>query len=350
MVSVVIVSYNSSAYLDACLASLARQDYTPLEILVVDNASQDATREILSRRRGELRSILNGANVGFAAGVNLGIRAAHGEWVLSLNPDVLLAEDFIREMVAAGTAQPSAGMVSGKLLRWRPGEQPERTNVLDSTGIFFRRNLRHLDRGSDELDRGQYDRPEFVFGVTGAAALYRRAMIEDVSLDGEFLDEEFFAYREDADLAWRAQMFGWSCVYSPSAVAWHVRRVTPERLRVLPLPIRWHSVKNRFLMRVKNIGSGLAVRLFFPVLLRDLLIAGYAAFVDWRLLSALAYPWTHVRGVLRKRRTIQSRRRVADSALARWFSDQPASFPLPRPAESAIPAPTAVFRETVATR
>jgi len=92
------------------------------------------------------------------------------------------------------------------------------------------------------------------------------------------------------------------------------------------------------------------MHLFFHALLRDLLIAGYAALADWRLLSALAYPWTHLRGVLRKRRSIQSRRRVPDSALTRWFSDHPASFPLPRPAEPAIPAATVVARENVATR
>src|SRR5437016_6203643 len=111
-----------------------------------------------------------------------------------------------------------------------------------------RKILGHLDRGAEELDRGQYDEPAYVFGATGAAALYRRVMIEDISVAGEFYDEDFFSYREDADVAWRAQLRGWRCVYTPRAVAWHVRRVTPSRRRELPLFINWHSVKNRFLM------------------------------------------------------------------------------------------------------
>jgi GT2 family glycosyltransferase len=80
--------------------------------------------------------------------------------------------------------------------------------VIDSTGIYFLRNLRHLDRGEGEIGSGQYDRPEYVMGATGAAALYRRKMVEDVSVEEEFFDGDFFAYREDADVAWRAQLLG----------------------------------------------------------------------------------------------------------------------------------------------
>ena len=82
---------------------------------------------------------------------------------------------------------------------------------------------------------------QWVFGATGAAAMFRRSFVEAVSVDGEFFDEDFFSYREDADLAWRAQVMGWKCLYTPAAVAWHVRRVTPERREQLPLVINWHS-------------------------------------------------------------------------------------------------------------
>ncbi len=100
-------------------------------------------------------------------------------------------------------------------MRWKPTEDPEFTQIIDSTGIYFLPNLRHLDRGAGELDHGQFERMEYVFGATGAAALYRRSMVDDVSVNGEFFDEQFFAYREDADLAWRAQLMGWRCVYTP---------------------------------------------------------------------------------------------------------------------------------------
>ena len=212
--------------------------------------------------------------------------------MLCLNPDVVLSPDFVSQLVAAGEAHRDAGSICGKLLRWDPAAEQHKTNIIDSTGIYFTRNMRHLDRGAEERDNGQYDRVQYVFGASGAAAMFRRDFIEAVSVEGQFFDEEFFAFREDGDLAWRAQVMGWKCLYTPAAVAWHVRRVTPERRADLPLVINWHSVKNRFLMRGKNASGWLCWRLFFPVAWRDLMTLGYALLRDWRMISAVFYPFT----------------------------------------------------------
>jgi len=327
MVSVLITTYNSASVLGACLQSVFQQDYPGIEVIVVDNASTDGTRGVLERIGHGVRVTYNGENTGFAAAQNQALAQARGEWLLSLNPDVLLSPDFVSRLVAAGEADARAGAVCGKLLRWRPGEAVERTQVIDSTGIYFLRNLRHLDRGSDELDRGQYEQQEYVIGATGAAALYRRKMVEDVSVDGEFFDEDFFAYREDADVAWRAQWMGWRCVYVPRAVAWHVRRVTPERFRELPELINRHSIKNRFLMRAKNISLPLYLRLLGPITLRDALIFGYCLLFKPRLLSGLSVLWTRRGAIRKKREWIQSRRRIADREMMQWFSNRPRSFP-----------------------
>jgi GT2 family glycosyltransferase len=326
-VTVVMTTYNSVGVLEACLNSIGALEYQPLEVIIVDNASSDGSRDILRRFESRFRVIYNSDNLGFACGQNQAIREASGDWVLSLNPDVLLSSNFITEMVAAAAPDPSIGSVAGKLLRWMPGKTDERSKVIDSTGIYFVRNLRHFDRGSEEADHGQYQKREYVFGATGAAAAYRRRMIEDVSIDGQFFDESFFAYREDADLSWRAQLLGWKCLYVPTAVAWHVRRVTPARFHQLPLLINWHSVKNRFLMRVKNISASLYLRVLGPTTWRDLLIVGYCLLGDRRLLSALTYVWKHRRELAEKRRQVQARRRVPDSQLAPWFSNKPKSFP-----------------------
>src|SRR5262249_40916657 len=133
-------------------------------------------------------------------------------------------------------------------------------------------------------------------------------------------DEQFFAYREDADLAWRAQLMGWRCVYTPHAVAWHVRRVTPERRKELPTEINWHSIKNRFLMRAKNISWPLYCRFFVPITARDAQVIGYCLLADWKLVSALGMVWRCRHDLRKKRRIIQSHRRVSDQDLAHWFS------------------------------
>jgi GT2 family glycosyltransferase len=319
LVSVAITTWNSASTLARCLESVFAHDYPDLDIVVVDNASVDGTRAILERFADRCTVVLNDANTGFAAAQNQAIARSRGSWVLSLNPDVLLGGGFIRRLVSAGESDTHAGAVCGKLLRWQPGAEAERTRVLDSTGIVFFRNLRHLDRGAEEIDSGQYDAPEFVFGATGAAALYRRTMIEDISVFGEFFDEDFFAYREDADLAWRAQLFGWRCMYVPDAVAWHVRRVTPERRSELPTAINWHSVKNRFLMRAKNLSRREYLHVMVPTTARDMMIAAYALLRDQRMISALMQP-LRLRNKLREKRAwIQGHRRVGGSEILRWF-------------------------------
>lgn len=328
-VSILITTYNSEKFLKKCLESAFHQDYPEKEIIIIDNASNDGTRAILREFETHLSVIYNHRNRGFAAAQNQAIALARGDWLFSLNPDVILNPNFLSTLLAAATQLAVThrgeriGALCGKLLRWKPGASDERSNIIDSTGMYFLANLRHLDRGSDELDRGQYERREYVIGATGAAALYRRTMVQDISVGGEFFDEDFFAYREDADAAWRAQMMGWSCLYVPEAVAWHVRRVTPERFRQLPDEINRHSIKNRFLMRAKNISAGLYLRLLIPVTARDLMIFGYCVLFNRGLLSGLALFWSKRESIRAKRKWIQSHRRVGDAELARWFDSHP---------------------------
>jgi hypothetical protein len=164
--------------------------------------------------------------------------------VLTLNPDVLVEPGFLRALVEAGETDPGTGTVCGKLRAIGPGFVPLDSPRIDSTGIYFTPALRHFDRGWHEPDLDSYNQPEYVFGATAAAALYRRRMIEDVSIDGAFFDPDFFVYREDADVAWRAQLLGWRCLYTPGALAYHVRTLNPWNRRSVPAALNMHSVKN----------------------------------------------------------------------------------------------------------
>jgi len=323
MVSVTMVTWNSAQYLRECFASLEGQDYPEVDVTIVDNASTDGTRDLLREADPRWKVVYNESNVGFAAGQNRAIRESSGGWVLCLNADVILSPDFVSLLVAAGETHHDAGAICGKLLRWDATTEQHKTNIIDSTGIYFTRNMRHLDRGAEEVDKGQYDRTQYVFGASGAAAMFRRDFIDAVSVEGQFFDEEFFAFREDGDLAWRAQVMGWKCLYTPAAVAWHVRRVTPERRADLPLVINWHSAKNRFLMRGKNASGWLCWQLFFPVAWRDLMTLGYALVRDWRMISAVFYPLRAFGSIRRKRAIIQSQRKVSDRDLLWWFCNTP---------------------------
>ena len=327
-VCVSITTFNSARYIRRCLDAVLEQQGVLLEVVVVDNASTDATREILKNYRGAIRVIYNRRNEGFAAAQNQAIRASRAEWVLCLNPDALMEPGFIRGLVDAGEMDPDAGSVCGKLLSIGPGFQPLRQRRIDSTGMYFTPAMRHFDRGWHELEGKGFEHLEYVFGASAAAALYRRQMIDDISVDGDFFDPDFFAYREDADLAWRAQLLGWRCIYTPAAVAWHVRTVTPGSRLAVPAIINMHSVKNRFLMRIKNATPDLYRRFWLPMMARDLVVVGGCLLAEPSSLAAFWQVAKGFRSALRQRRFIMSRRRVSDEALARWFSFQPAAEPL----------------------
>jgi GT2 family glycosyltransferase len=187
------------------------------------------------------------------------------------------------------------------------------------------RNQRHLDRGAGEPDLGQYDKAEEVFGPSGAAALYRGEALQDVAFNGQVFDEDFFAYREDADLAWRCRLMGWKSIYAPSAVALHRRRVTPERRGQLPAIINYHSVKNRFLLRLNNMTGSLYRRDFGPITMRDAAVIGYVFAREWSSLPALWYVLRHFPRLWKKRKLIQAKRRIAAPDLDRWFGEASSS-------------------------
>lgn len=329
-VSVTIVTYNSGRFIKRCLESVLEQKYPLKEIIVIDNASTDGTVDLLEPFEDRCQVQYNEENVGFAAAQNQAISLSRGEWVLTLNPDVLLLPNFLQALVDAGQFDSRIGTVCGKLLTMSPHFEIPAQAVVDSTGIYFNPMLRHLDRGSQEVDNGHYLNYEYVFGATAAAALYRRSMIEDVAVDGEFFDIDFFVYREDADVAWRAQLMGWKCLYVPFARGYHVRKVLPGNRRALPPEINMHSVKNRFLMRIKNISGGLYWRNFVSITARDATVVACCLLWEHTSLKALWFLARNWRRVLAKRRLIQARRRVDEAYMASWFQYAPVSKQAPK--------------------
>src|SRR5580704_6725933 len=336
LVSVTIVTYNSGRFIKRCLESVLEQKYPNLEVVIVDNASTDGTADILEQFEDQCRIYYNDENIGFAAAQNQAIALTSGEWVLTLNPDVLLLKNFTQALLEAGQMDPKVGTVCGKLLTIRATFDLPEKQLVDSTGIYFTPMLRHLDRGSQEVDNGHYLNHEYVFGATAAAALYRRQMIDDISILGEFFDPDFFVYREDADVAWRAQLLGWRCIYTPHARGYHVRNVLPGNRRALPPVINMHSVKNRFLMRMKNMTSDLYRRNWFSITTRDLVVLGACLVREHTSLKAFWYMIRNWRRVMVKRQEIMRRRRVKDEYIASWFSYRPVSRPAPRPSARAM--------------
>jgi len=330
LVSVTIVTYNSGRFIKRCLQSVLAQGYPYKEVVVIDNASTDGTQGILEQFEDRCRLVFNETNIGFAAAQNQAINLSRGDWVLALNPDVLLSPNFIDALAEAGRADPKVGTVCGKLLTMRSNFTLPEGPLVDSTGMYFTPMLRHLDRGSREVDNGHYLKCEYVFGATAAAALYRRSMIDDVSINREFFDPDFFVYREDADVAWRAQLMGWRCLYTPHARGYHVRSVLPGNRRALPAAINMHSVKNRFLMRIKNMTGDLYKRNWLSITARDLVVVACCMVREQSSLTAFWFLVKNRKRIVAKRREIMQRRRVTDDYIATWFQYEPVSRPAPK--------------------
>ncbi|MFN8094416.1 MAG: glycosyltransferase family 2 protein [Vicinamibacteria bacterium] len=208
----IVVNFNGGAFVEDAVASLLAQDVDGLSVTVVDNGSTDGSAERLEALFGpRIRLLRAERNLGFGAANNLAIRTSRAPHVVLLNPDAVAAEGFVRELVRAAEADPRVGMVAAKVL------DRERPDTIDTAGHLLYPDGLNRGRGRLEVDRGQYDGDREALFPSGAAALYRRAMLDEV---GSF-DETFFLYGEDADLGLRGRLAGWTCAFAPRAVAYH---------------------------------------------------------------------------------------------------------------------------------
>lgn len=219
-ISVVVVNWNRRDLLRACLNSLARQSHPSFEVIVVDNGSDDGSqalvKEIATNYPSSLRLIANTVNCGFCAGNNQGFAESRSELVALLNNDAEADPGWLTELESAIRSAEDIGMAASKILVW---EDPR---IIDKVGHLIYPDGQNRGRGTGQIDRGQFDRIEETLWPDGCAAMYRRAMLDQV---GGF-DEEFFAYADDAELGLRGRIAGWSCLYAPGAVVRHHRGAT----------------------------------------------------------------------------------------------------------------------------
>ena len=241
VVSVIVVNWNRRELLRACLASLAAQTYAPLEVVLVDNGSTDGSAEMAEAEFGgrlALTVFRSPVNLGFCAGNNRGIERARGELIALLNNDAEAGPEWAAELAAVFEGRPEVGMAASKIL---VHEDPKR---IDKVGHLIYLDGQNRGRGTGQIDRGQFDRAEEVLWPDGCAAMYRRAMLDEIGL----FDEDFFAYADDAELGLRARIAGWRCMYVPGAVVRHHRGsslglLSSRRLQLIE--------RNRILLAVK---------------------------------------------------------------------------------------------------
>jgi GT2 family glycosyltransferase len=283
LVSIVIVTYNSSKYIFDCIKYIKKQDFS-YEIIIIDNDSRDKKKIELIKG---VKKIMNKNNLGFSKANNKGIRISKGKYILLLNADVMMEKNFLKNMVECFKQDKKIGFVQAKLIKpWDHG-------ILDSTGILFTKNRVFFDRGRGERDEGQYDEITDIFSGCGAALMFRKEALDDVRYGNEFLDEDFFAYLEDVDLCWRMGKNRWKGKLCAESVGYHYRGHDLQRFgttgffRFLKIRlksnkkndhykmIRRNVFRNNYLIKVKNESFRCFFRDFFHIIFSEIYRNGY---------------------------------------------------------------------------
>ncbi|MFA5935834.1 MAG: glycosyltransferase family 2 protein [Patescibacteria group bacterium] len=343
-VAVNIVTWNSMAYLPNLLSSLDEQDTRDFMVTMVDNASTDGTVAWLQEQRPDVAALRNFRNQGFARAHNQAIAMVLSRWsedalesryVLVTNPDLEFASDAIRKLTEFMDAHPEIAACGPKLLRAKTvagdldgGRETDRTTIIDSAGIVMYRSRRHADRGAGEEDTNQYAAGD-VFGLSGACAMFRASALVASKLAGEVFDEDFFAYKEDVDLAWRMRRLGYRAAYVPEAIAWHHRRAKSVEQGFLWLKAFVHrftkpayanrlSTRNHVWLIIKN-DSFWNIIMHLPWILPyefGKTLVGLFSPSTWQ---AWGQAIIGIPGIWKKRNELSKRTVIQPSQTRRWF-------------------------------
>jgi GT2 family glycosyltransferase len=262
--SFVVINWNSGELLPLCIPKLLHQKGLSVEVILIDNNSVDNTKEIIENLPKNVKVILNDKNLGYSGAANQGIKCSRGKYVSIINPDVLLTETYGLEIIKVLEENIEIAAATGKLIKY-DFKNKKSLNIIDTTGIEFTRDFKVFDRGQNCSSLEEYDHSTRIFGVSGAAPIYRKAALEDVKVDDEYFDEDFLAYKEDIDLSWRFRKFGWEVIFIPTAIAYHGRAIGRAKnddifsfyrhRKSQSQFIRRISLRNHYCLLVKNLSK-----------------------------------------------------------------------------------------------
>lgn len=323
LISVIIANWNGRHFLDECLESLQKQTLTDFEVIIVDNGSTDGSSEwVRSKYDDFVKLIQMDRNYGFAGGNNIGMGAAKGKYIVLLNNDTVVNSDFLAEIIKPAELDDRVGMCASKILIY------DKPDLIDAVGQLLYKDGLNRQKGHLEKDNGQYDEDREILFPPGCGSLYRRKMLDEIGL----FDEDFFAYGEDTDLGIRGRLAGWKCVYTYRAVVYHKGSGSTGKYSSFKA---FHVERNRVWFVIKCFPFGLLVLTplftllrFFYQALGAITHRGAAgqftkenSYLDLVLilLKSYASAFRHVATMWKKRRIIQTKRKISDREFFFWF-------------------------------
>ena len=345
-VSVLIPTYRDAELIRRSLPTFLAAGPGEVEVVVLNNdPAQDAEAGVGELATDErVRVVEMGFEAGFARAINRGIRETSGELVMFCNADLFPTPNYVAEISAFFERRPRAGAAIGKILRYEL-EADRPTDVIDTAGLALNRQRRFMPRGEGERDDGRFDEELEVFGVDGAAMVVRRSALESIRYGDEYLDENFFAHKEDHDVSWRLRLAGWECWYVPSALAYHARttrglgstgylsavRTFHRNELEKSTAVQVNAMKNQWLMLLKNEDLPNLARDFPFIVGRELLVVGHRLVFSPRSLKAVPLTLGMVGETLRKRRAVKEGQRMSPKSVRAWLGDEGRIAVGPRP-------------------
>jgi len=311
-----IVTFNNAETIRACLRSVKNQKFKNYEPLVIDNASSDTTPAIV--RSLGIRCLQNSTNVGYAAAHNLGFLASRSAYILTLNPDVQLRQDFLEKLMFEVARSPRS-VGSAQPLLYRVDHMGDGSYIIDSAGLYMTPYRRQMLRYSGKDARALVLRKQDIFGPDGAAALYRRAMLEDIDLGQGVFDEDYFMHKEDVDVCWRAQLRGWRSIFVPNSVAYHIRTFRAGHRTHIDTNMRMLAIRNRYYLMTKNELPLLFIRDVLWIGMYDIAMFVYILCCEPKSVTAYRLFFESLSVLRMKRLLIQTRKRVGVRYMAQWF-------------------------------
>jgi GT2 family glycosyltransferase len=308
-ISVIIVGFKSKQYLDACLNSIRHQTiYSPamVEVIFIDNASFDGSISFIQRSYPWVNTVRNMKNIGCPAALNMGIQYSSGDFILVMNPDVILENNFLENAVKRIKQDNKIAAVCGKIYQY-DFNTSEKTSVFDTVGIHIMADREMMSaRGSNDF--GQFEEPREIFCVRDICALYRKTALDDIKVNGEYFDESFFLYWEGVDVCWRMRLFGWHIWYFPNLVSHHIVDLK-NASNIIAVKDREHSYfkKNMRIMIFKNEFIVNIIHDFWFIVRSLIAKDGLFKFIK------------DIPGILRKRSYIMKHKRVKAGEIRKWF-------------------------------
>ena len=307
-VTVIIPNWNGRELLLSCLTSLRQQTYADFTVCIVDNGSTDGSVEEIKATFPEVKVISLPQNVGFAKAINIGLKGTKGKYVALLNNDTKTDPHWLESLLVGIESLPGVAACASKMINFYD------PLLIDGCGDVINIVGQGRARGQGKRDVGQYSKREEIFSVCAGAALYKREVFEDVG----FFDEDFFAYFEDLDWSFRAQLEGFTFLYVPDAVVYHVHGATANRNKRFR---HYLEFRNMTQMVIKDMPLCLLFKRwrFLKIPLVHARTIHYFCKMGMMKEALLVerYVFTHLFQLLKKRAEIQKKRRVSCDDLDR---------------------------------